>query len=78
MTGPKHDAMLALVREIIDGCTMRADLERMAREVLAMPNDRYRVVVEVRGGIAEGAECPPEVDLEIIDYDCLLEGKGEE
>ena len=31
----------------------------------------YKVIIEVVGGVAYVAECPPEVDVEIRDYDQL-------
>lgn len=39
-----------------------ADQVRPARQ-------RPRVVIEVTGGVAEVATCPPNVDVEIIDHD---------
>ena len=32
-------------------------------------SDRFRVVIEVKGGVADVTSCPPEVDVEIIDHD---------
>jgi len=31
----------------------------------------YKVVIEVLGGVAHVTECPPEVEVEIRDYDSL-------
>lgn len=31
----------------------------------------YKVVIEVVGGVAHVTECPPEVEVEIKDYDDL-------
>jgi hypothetical protein len=30
---------------------------------------KFKVVIHVSGGVAEVAECPPEVEVEIIDWD---------
>ena len=35
----------------------------------------YKVVIEVVGGVAYVTQCPPEVDVEIRDYD-QLEDQG--
>jgi len=32
----------------------------------------YKVIVEVMGGVAYVTECPPEVEVEIRDYDVPL------
>lgn len=39
--------------------------------------EKSKVVVEVSGGVAEVSECPPGVDVEIIDHD-NLEAEEEE
>lgn len=31
--------------------------------------DKPRVIVEVSGGVAEVTQCPPQVEVEIIDHD---------
>jgi len=36
----------------------------------------YHVRIEVRGGVAYVAECPQEVEVEIIDYDDLEEDQS--
>jgi len=35
----------------------------------------YKVVIEVVGGVAYVTQCPPEVDVEIKDYDNLEDVK---
>jgi len=35
----------------------------------------YKVIIEVVGGVAYVTECPPEVDVEIRDYDQLEDVK---
>ena len=35
----------------------------------------YKVVVEVMGGVAYVTQCPPEVEVEIRDYDNLEDVK---
>lgn len=39
MNKAKYDAMLALVRMVVRGTFHREELERMARHVLAMPDN---------------------------------------
>jgi hypothetical protein len=36
---------------------------------------KHKVVIEVMGGVAYVTECPPEVDVEIRDYDNLQDVK---
>ena len=47
-------------------------LETIHGELIKMLDlfpERYRVVVEVSGGVAEVTTCPDQIDVEIIDHD---------
>jgi hypothetical protein len=49
----------------------------VARAMLKVCGTRQRVVISVRGGVAETVNCPPGISVKIIDYDNLEEEKAE-
>lgn len=71
----KLEALTYLARTVAASNTEYGDLEAMAREVLAMPDDPApRVLISVSGGVAE-FETHGGVDVELIDFD-NLEAEG--
>lgn len=46
-----------------------AHLQQFYGKLPDPPPAKYKVVIEVLGGVAYVEECPPEVEVEIIDYD---------
>ena len=74
----KYDALLALVRTVLAGNTEYKDLEAMAAEVLAMPNDtpldQFKALLAA-GGLAQGdvLNALHDADPNVTDHEGTIE-----